>query len=146
MPPLTDQYGQNYSFVPVSGEAVLVIVADARKLRWIGRWEQKLRKRLPELNSYRVAGVLDTPTPSYADVAAVLQRWVPPEVPIAIDLNDNWANQYQLDIAEPCLLLLDGNNNLITQWRGRPKKALIEAVVTALQPYFPPVTVTEPAP
>jgi hypothetical protein len=145
MPPLTDQYGLDYSFVPVSGEAVLVIVADARKLRWIGRWEQKLRKSMPELNSYRVAGVLDTPTPAYDDVAAVLQRWVPPEVPIAIDLNNNWAKQYQLDIKEPCLLLLNGQQNIVAEWRGRPKKALIEEVLAALQPYFPSVTSTEAA-
>jgi hypothetical protein len=146
MPPLTDQYGLNYSFVPVSGEAVLVIVADARKLRWLGRWEAKLRQSLPELNSYRVAGVLDTPTPTYDEVAAVLQRWVPPEVPIAIDLNNTWATRYQLDIAEPCLLLLDGQQNVVAQWRGRPKKALVNEVVTTLQPYFPFAAASAPTP
>jgi hypothetical protein len=145
MPPLTDQYNQAYNLVHAEGQPVLVIVADARKLRWIGRWEEKLRKTMPELSSYRVAGVLDTPPPTYAEVAAVLQRWVPPEVPIAIDLNNNWADQYDLDIAEPCLLLLDANNTVIAQWRGRPRKALVAAVLTDLAPYFPTAIAVEPA-
>jgi hypothetical protein len=139
-PLLPDQYGKPIDFAEYDGKPVLVIVADTRKLRWIGNWEKKLRKQLPELVSYRVAGVLDTPTPEYDQVAKVLRRWVPKNVPISIDINNHWATFYKLDINEACLILLDTDRQIIAQWRGRPKRALLTEVVAALQPYFPKTT------
>ncbi len=139
-PVLPDQYGRPYDFAEYDGQTVLVIVADTRKLRWVGKWEKKLRKQLPELLSYRVSGVLDTPTPEYDEVAKVLQRWVPKSVPISIDINNYWAAHYELDITEACLILLDADRQVIAQWRGRPKKALLADVVAELQPYFPKTT------
>ena len=135
-PELTDQYGKPYSYESMSGQPLLLIIADARKLRWIGSWEKKLRRKLPELRSYRVSGVLKTPTPTVDEVAKVLRRWVPENVPIAIDINNYWATRFMLDIDQPCLVLLNANGEVVAKWRGRPKKALLREVLETLQPYF----------
>lgn len=135
-PDLTDQYGKPYSYQNMMGQPLLLIVADARKLRWIGSWEKKLRRTLPELRSYRVTGVLKKPTPTVDDVAKVLRRWVPENVPIAIDINNYWATRFTLDINQPCLVLLNADGDVVAKWRGRPKKSLLREVLATLQPYF----------
>jgi len=134
-PDLIDQYGESYA---INGEdSVLVIVATPKKLRWVGKWEERLRKELPELNSYRVTAALDTPPPGYEAIAENLRKRVPKDVSIAIDTEGVWASKYDLDISEPCLLLLDADRQLVKQYRGRPKGELLKTVRAELQPYFP---------
>ncbi len=145
-PVLSDHYGNAYPFEPKANEAVLVIVVDARKLRWLGKWEKKLRASLPALSSYRVTGSLDDPKPDYDSVAKAIRRHVFEEIPIGIDLEDYWANRYSLDIAEPCLLLLNGDQEVVARWRGRPRQELVTEVLETLTPYFTPANSAATAP
>ena len=135
-PPLPDQYGTDSGLVDYSGEAVLAIVVSARKLRQIERWEQKLRAQLPQLQSLRVADINEQPAPSQDQVATKLRQRVPEGVSVQIDLQSLWATQYALDTSEPCLLLFDSAHNVVAQYRGRARDALVSEVLLALQPYF----------
>jgi hypothetical protein len=135
-PALTDQYGTNIGLEDYAGEAVLAIVVSARKLRQIERWEQKLRAELPQLRSLRVADINEQPLPSQTQVATKLRQRVPEGVSVQIDLQSLWAAHYALDTKEPCLLLFDNAHNVVAQYRGRAKNALVSEVLVALQPYF----------
>ena len=138
MPPaLPDQFGGSGSLNDYSGQPVLVIVASGRKLRWIGQWEKAIRKRMPELVSLRVADITDDPKPADTEVAAILRERAPPGISILIDMENQWAINYQLDTGEPCLVLFDAEHSVVAKFRGRPRDPLFTEVITALRPYFP---------
>lgn len=136
-PPLTDQYGDTDALNNYKNAPVLAIVVNVRKLRWVGRWEESLRSSLPNLESIRIADITDEPPPTVEKVIDLLQTRVPPGVPVLIDMDNSWANTYSLDTNEPCLLLFDADQQLVSVFRGRPKGALLEEVLNALADYFP---------
>ena len=136
-PALPDQFGNSDSLANYDGTAVLAIVVNVRKLRWVGKWEEALRPTLPELVSIRVADITDKPPPTHEKVVGLLQKRVPPEVPVLIDMDNSWATTYELDTKEPCLLLFDADHQLVAEFRGRPKGKLVEEVIAALDNYFP---------
>jgi hypothetical protein len=142
---LPDQYGQSGGLDQYPDQALLVIVASGRKLRWIGRWEEQLRAELPQLVSLRVADIKETPRPSLQQVATKLRKHVPENVSILIDLDNAWASEYQLDTDEPCLLILDQDHGLIAQYRGRPKTELVNQVLSSLRDVSPAETATASA-
>jgi hypothetical protein len=134
---LPDQFGGSASLNDYAGQPVLVIVASGRKLRWIGKWEKNLRAKVPELVSLRVADITDDPKPAETEVAAVLRERAPPGISILIDMQNQWATDFQLDTGEPCLLLFDAEHNVVAKFRGRPRDPLFTEVVTALRAQFP---------
>jgi hypothetical protein len=73
----------------------------------------------------------------------MLQRRAPENASILIDLNNSWASHFELDTAEPCLLLLNSQHEIVARFRGRPKKKLVEDVLTASQEYFPAQSVPQ---
>jgi hypothetical protein len=135
-PVLQDQYGDSGSLSDYPGEPVLAIVTSARKLRWIGKWEETIRPELPELVSIRIADVTDQPRPGYEEVAKKLRQRIPEGVSVLIDIQNFWASAYELDTDEPCLLLFDSDHNVVATFRGRPKGKLVDAVMVALREYF----------
>ena len=136
VPMLPDQFGNSSGLDDYSGEAVLAIVASTRKLRWIGRWEETIRAEIPELVSIRVADVNDEPPPSFEKLVRILLKRVPENVSVLIDMRNLWATSYALDTSEPCLVLLDGDHNVVAKFRGRPKGQLVDDVMNALRSYF----------
>jgi len=141
-PALADQYGVTSGLDNYANRPVLVIVASGRKLRWIGQWEKAIRAKVPELVSLRVADITDDPKPAETEVAALLRERAPPGISILIDMQNTWAVTYKLDTREPCLLLLDGEHNVVAQFRGRPKGPLVDEVAEALRSYFPAAPVS----
>ena len=135
-PAMPDQFGKELGLQNYSGQALLVIVVSARKARHIERWEQALRKKYPHLLSVRVADVSSEPKPDFEQVAKKLRTKAPKDVSILIDMDNRWALEYELNTDEPCLLIFSPEHEITAQFRGRAKSAQIEAVVTALQPYF----------
>jgi len=112
---------------------VLVIVVNARRLRHVQRWEESLRAELPDLQSMRIADVGQEPKPALTDVVRKLAKRVPPEVSIAIDLDNVWADRFGLDTREPCLLLFDADRQLVASWRGRARGAVVDEVLSGIQ-------------
>ena len=139
-PALEDQLGRSVSLDDYQGQAVLAIVVSGRKLRHIQRWEEALRAEQPALQSIRVADIQDTPRPDLAQVAAKLQKRVPPEASVLIDLDNQWAQAYKLDTNEPCLLLFSPDHELVAEFRGRANKQRLAEVLAAIAPYFPTPT------
>lgn len=137
-PALQDQYGETSGLTDFAQQPVLAIVVSTRKLRWIGRWEAAIRPQVPDLVSIRVADVTDEPPPNFATAAGLLRERVPEGISVLIDMNNEWANRYGLDTREPCLLLFDSDHRIVAQFRGRPRKALLNDVIGALRNYFPP--------
>lgn len=135
-PPLPDQYDQPVALGDIKEQPVLVIVTSERQLRQIQRWEKALRKSLPGLVSIRIADITSDPGPTREQVAAKLVQHAPSDVSVAIDEQNLWASEYELDTKEPCLLLFDANHSLTLQFRGRPRKALVAEVVDNIRPYF----------
>jgi len=127
-PPLPDQNGSQIDISELRGAPLLVIVVSARKLRHIKGWEEGLRDTHPDLVSARVADVNEEPRPDYEQVSAKLRKRVPEGVSIMIDLQRLWAQEYQLDTAEPCLLLFTADYELIAQFRGRANKERLAEV------------------
>jgi len=136
-PALQDQYGSLGELSDFSDQAVLAIVVSTRKLVWIRRWEAAIRAELPGLVSIRIADVNDQPPPSYADVADVLRKRAPEGVSVLIDMQNHWAENYDLDTSETCLVLFDSNHDVVAKFRGRPKGELVEEVMAVLRDYFP---------
>ena len=136
-PALADQYGNSASLKDYAGQPVLAIVASGRKLRQIKGWEEGLRKDYPQLVSVRVADVKDVPRPTYDQVAKKLRKRAPEGVSIIIDLENRWANEYELDTNEPCLLLFDADGNVMAQFRGRANKTRLAEVSAALARVVP---------
>lgn len=134
---LPDQFGVEHSAADFAGEPYLVIVVTARKAKHIGRWEEALRDEYPQLLSLRVADVPDDPNADYEQVAARLRKRAPENVSILIDMDNQWARNYELDTEEPCLLLFDAGHNLIESFRGRAKGNRVRDVKAALQEHMP---------
>ena len=130
--PLPDQYGAEIMAPAERNQPLLVIVTQARKARHIERWEQALRKTHPELLSMRVADITGNPKPGIKRVSQKLRQQAPAEVSILIDKDNLWAQTYDLDTREPCLLIFDPQNHLTARLRGRANKKNVAAVIEAL--------------
>ncbi|MDH3978027.1 MAG: hypothetical protein OEU86_05880 [Gammaproteobacteria bacterium] len=130
--PLPDQFGAEIMAPAERNQPLLVIVTQARKARHIERWEQALRKTQPELLSIRVADLTGNPKPGIKQVSQKLRQQAPEEVSILIDKDNLWAQTYDLDTREPCLLIFDPQNNLTARFRGRANKKNVAAVIEAM--------------
>lgn len=135
-PTLPDQFGGSDGLSNYPGQPLLVIVVDVRKLRWVGRWEETLRARLPDYTSIRVANVPANPTPEFSEVEAMLLKRAPPDISVLIDMDSSWAHSFDLDTREPCLLLLDEQHQVVARFRGRPKSQLVDEVLAELTAVF----------
>jgi hypothetical protein len=136
-PALPDQNGGSSGLQDYAGQAVLVIVVNGRKLRHVERWERSLRKQLPKLVSLRVADIRDEPRPALDQVAEKIRSRTPAGVNILIDMENQWAAEYELNTDEPCLLLFDSQHEVTAQFRGRANKRRVAEVLEQLTGQFP---------
>jgi peroxiredoxin len=132
--PLPDQNNKTISLADYRNQPVVVIVVSGRKLRHVKKWEEGLRAVYPELTTVRIADINDEPRPTQEQVADKLRKRAPADVSIMIDLNNIWANEYQLDTSEPCLLLFDDTGQLVAEFRGRANQTRLAEVTAALTP------------
>ncbi len=112
--PLADQYGVP---VTVDPEAVQVaIVVTAKRLRRLKAWERALAKHYPEVAVVRIADVPRTAPTEREAVAEKLRRRLPPEVNVGIDLEGEWAQQLDLDVSRPTVLVFSGTTLVGRHW------------------------------
>lgn len=116
---MPDQHGGQDSLAAHRGHPVVVVVVDARRLGTVKRWEKGLLTRFPGLHILTVADVNEKKPASLGQVALVLERRVPKEVAVLIDMQRLWAEQLDLDTAAPNLILVDAGGDLVAQFRGR---------------------------
>jgi hypothetical protein len=132
---LPDQFGNSGSLAAHRGSVVVAIVVDVRRLSTIQRWGEALGARYPRLHFLNIAqmpagGPVDMPR-----VSATLQKRVPANVPVLIDVERRWATAYGLDTAAPNLLVFDRSGTLVTSLRGRfsaEREASIAPVIEKL--------------
>lgn len=138
---LPDQFGNLISVADAHASApdsiLIVIVVSGRKLRLVKRWEEGLRQTNPNLISMRIADITDEPRPTHEQVAEKLRKRAPQGVSILIDLENQWANEFELDTNEPCLLLLDKNNQVVATFRGRANKDRLAEFSNLLEKWMP---------
>lgn len=116
---LPDQRGGSDSLVAHRGNAVVVVVVDARRLGTVRKWEQDLLTRFPKLHVLTVADVNETRPTTVERVSSVLAKRVPPEVAVLIDIERLWAHEFALDTAAPNLILFDAGGAVVARFRGR---------------------------
>ncbi len=116
---LPDQHGGRDSLAAHRGSEVVVLVVDARRLGTVRRWEQDLLTRFPELQVLTVADVNEQRPQSLERVAEVLNRRVPAEVNVLIDMERRWAHALELDTSAPNLIVFAPDGSLLAQFRGR---------------------------
>jgi len=117
---LADQYGRRDRLEVYSGEAVVVIVVSAQRLRKLKKWEIAIRERYPSLRIVRIADVeADDPPPTYEAVAERLRERVPEEISVWIDMDRVWETEFNLDTSMPNLLVLDADGSVRGTVRGR---------------------------
>ena len=130
--PLPDQLGGSDSLAAHRGNAVVVVVVDARRLGTVRRWAQDLVTRFPKLHLLTVADVNESKPTSLERVASVLARRAPPDVPVLIDMQRLWALGLELDTSAPNLLVVAPDGALVGSWRGRWSPQLGDEVSAAL--------------
>ncbi len=116
---LHDQFGKADSLATHRGAVVVAIVVDVRRLSSIQRWGEALGGRYPQLHFLNIAQMPAGGPVDMARVTATLQKRVPANVPVLIDVERRWATAYGLDTAAPNLLVFDRAGNLVGQVRGR---------------------------
>jgi hypothetical protein len=132
---LPDQFGNTGSLAAHRDSVVVAIVVDVRRLSSIQRWGEALGGRYPRLHFLNIAQMPAGSSVDMARVKASLQKRVPANVPVLIDVERRWATAYGLDTAAPNLLVFDRGGNLAGQVRGRfsaEREASITPVIEKL--------------
>jgi hypothetical protein len=116
---MPDQHGGRDSLAAHRGNQVIVVVVDARRLGTVRRWEQDLMTRFPKLHILTVADVNEKRPTTVERVASVLNRRVPAEVTVLIDMERLWAREFELDTSAPNLVVFAPDGTLVARFRGR---------------------------
>lgn len=125
---LPDQHGGSDSLAAHRGNAVVVVVVDARRLGTVKKWEKDLLTRFPKLHVLTVADVNEKQPTTLERVSSVLAKRVPPEVTVLIDMERLWAQEFALDTEAPNLILFDGGGAVVGRFRGRFSEELAAEV------------------
>ncbi len=112
LPQLIDQYGETLKIDQADSEVAIAIVVSAKRLRRLKKWEMALRERFPELMVLRVADVPQTTAVQHADVAKVLEKRLPPNFPVGIDLNGEWSARLDVDSSVPNIVVFNADGEL----------------------------------
>lgn len=138
-PPLPDQHGNMGGMDKFTGKPVIVFVTSLHELPDLGKWEEAIRPKLPDMNSLDI-GDIDTTSTTIDDlVVKELDKHVPKGISVYIDEKNLWAKEYGLDVSEPCVLIFDAQHNLVEKFSGKPNGKLLDQVVAAAKQYFPPL-------
>lgn len=132
-----DQLGGRDRLASHRGQAVLLLVVEARRLPLAGKWAEALQAR--ELGVVLLT-VADAPPAVPVDpvrFAALLRKRVPAGVRVWMDPGRSFARTLGLDTAEPNLLLVAPDGALAAQLRGRATPALLDEVTAAVAVLVP---------
>jgi hypothetical protein len=131
---LQNQFGGTDSLATHRGQVVVAVVVGVQRLATIERWERELKARYPGLVFFNVADMPAEGTVDPARAAATLRKRVPPEVPVLLDLDRQWATDLGLETSAPNLLLIARDGTLVGSYRGRYSPELAAQVLEALAP------------
>jgi hypothetical protein len=129
---LLDQHGVADRLADHSNRIVVVMVVTARRLRNLKGLERDLHERYEDLKFIRIADVPDDPPVTREEVADKLNKRVPEEVPILIDIERRWARELELDTERPNVLLFDRDGRFVAAFRGRAEPELLDEIHAAL--------------
>lgn len=129
---LLDQQGRADRLADHSDRVVVVMVVTARRLRNLKGLERDLLERYDELYFMRIADVPEDPPVTREDVARKLNKRVPEDVPILIDIDRHWARELELDTGRPNVLLFDREGRFVASFRGRAEPELLDEIHAAL--------------
>ncbi len=129
---LVDQYGQPGGLSTDLDGLQVAIVVSARRLRRLKPWEQAIREIDADVPLVRVADVPRTAPTEFDTVAEKLQKRLPPEVNVLIDLEGVWASAYELDPDVPNVLIFDGAGMLLSVHSGMFRKSYTEGLTADL--------------
>ena len=123
---LVDQYGQPGGLSTDRDGLQVAIVVSAKRLRRLKPWEQAIREIDADVPLVRVADVPRTAPTEFDTVAEKLQKRLPPEVNVLIDLDGIWASAFELDPDVPNVLVFDGAGTLLSVHSGMFRKSFTE--------------------
>jgi hypothetical protein len=129
---LLDQHGVADRLADHSDQVVVVMVVTARRLRNLKALEKDLQARYENLHFLRIVDVPEEPPVTREDVARKLDKRVPEEISILIDVERHWARQLELDTQRPNLLLFDRDGRFAAAFRGRAEPELLDELHVAL--------------
>jgi hypothetical protein len=134
---LMDQNGIKGGMADFSGKPVIVFVTSLTKMANLGKWEEAIRPKLPDINTMDIGDINSSSKFLLKELDKELAKHVPSGVRMYIDPKNIWAKEYKLDLGDPCVLIFDADHNLVKTFRGKPKGDLIDQAVAAAAPYFP---------
>lgn len=131
---LRDQYGIVRGLIggdgglgPTPPPVQIAIIVSAKRLRRIKPWEQAIRRIDEQVPLIRVADVPQTAPTEYESVAAKLEKRLPEDFPVLIDLDGVWSRTFQLDSSVPNLLIFDVRGAVVARHAGMYTRKLFEA-------------------
>jgi hypothetical protein len=142
-PSLMDQNGNQGGMDKFTGKPVIVFVTSLTQLPKLGKWEDAIRPKLPNINSLDIGDIGDPPSFIEHKVIKELKKHVPKGMSVYIDKDKLWAKEYKLDLSEPCVLIFDAEHTLVKQFSGKPEGKLLDQVITEAEKYFPAPATSE---
>lgn len=111
-------------------QPTILIVVAAQRLRLTKAWELAIRESIGDVQIIRIAELK-----ADAEIEAVrrkLGRRIPAEIDLLLDAGGNWAQQLELDVNEPSLLLLRSDRSVHLLARGRHSPERLDKLLSAL--------------
>jgi hypothetical protein len=135
--PVPDQNGNPVGLDNYKNEPVLVYVAKLHKVSESGDWEKELVKSYPQLKYIIVADIGKDSDSGEKTIEGILRTVLPKKVDVAIDMQNEWAREYKLDLSTISLLLFDAEHELAAQFQGTVNDELLAEVEAELAKLFP---------
>jgi hypothetical protein len=135
--PLPDQEGNLVGLDDHKNEPVLVYVAKLHKVSESGNWEKALIKSYPQLKYIIVADIGKDTDKGEKTIEDVLRTVLPKKVVVSIDMQNEWAKEYKLDLSTMSLLLFNADHDLAAQFQGKVNSETLARVEAELAKLFP---------
>lgn len=129
---LLDQNGVADRLANHTDRVVVVMVVTARRLRNLKGLERDLHERYDDVYFLRIADIPEDPPVTREQVAHKLNKRVPEEVSILIDIERHWAGELELDTGRPNVLLFDREGRFVAAFRGRAEPELLDEIHAVL--------------
>jgi len=134
---LPDQDGNPVGLDNYKNEPVLVYVAKLHKVSESGDWEKALVKSYPKLKYIIVAEIGKDSDSGEKTIEDILRTVLPKKVDVAIDMQNEWAREYKLDLSSLSMLLFNADHELAAQFQGQINDELLTKVEAELAKLFP---------
>jgi|GEM_PF-1715798 len=134
---LMDQDSKKGGLQDFSGQPVIVFVTSLTTMAYLGKWEEAIRSKLPDINTMDIGDIDTSSKFILSELSKELEKHVPSGVRIYLDSQNIWAKEYNLNVGEPCVLIFNADHQLVEKFRGYPKGDLLDQVVGAAGKYFP---------